>query len=271
MVVARHRSPSAHGAHRMPPSQGPILETGAGGSHGGSHRSADPANRRNMIVVGGAVALAGQLSFSHVSGTTAPLLPDFGSMAGFEPTESTIIEQSAIVPLTGNYDGLEPVALTADSGALQQADAAKLVKAAGLNEAAGRAQAAPEARMADAPSVRGSKCPPNRAGLAGVKTWVSTAGVELRCIFGVGTVGGLGSRRNVSDHPRGLALDFKMGAVAGDKLAEYALRYQDDLKIKYVIWRQRINYGDGSGWQGMEDRGSPVANHMEHVHVSFRT
>jgi hypothetical protein len=194
------------------------------------------------------------------------LLPDFGSM--FEPTESTITELNVTAPLTDSYDGLEPVALTADSGALQQADTAKLVKAAGLNEAAAQAQAAEQARRADAPEVLGSKCAPNRAGLAGVKSWVSTAGVELRCIFDVATVGGLGGRPNVSDHPRGLAVDFMTaGGVAGDQLADYALKYKDDLKIKYVIWKQRINFGDG--WHGMPNRGSATANHFDHVHVSF--
>jgi hypothetical protein len=86
----------------------------------------------------------------------------------------------------------------------------------------------------------------------------------------VHTVGGLGGRPNVSDHPRGLAVDFMTaGGVAGDQLADYALKYKDDLKIKYVIWKQRINFGDGGGWHGMENRGSPTANHFDHVHISF--
>lgn len=244
------------------------METGVGGSPGGSHRPVDPTTRRNMIAVGGAVALAGQLSFSHLAGTSAPLLPDFESILGFAPTESTIIDLNATSPLVDRDDGLEPVALTADSGALQQADTARLVKAAGLNEAAAQARAAREARVADAPGVLGSKCAPDLAGLNGVKTWVSTAGVELRCIFDVHTVGGLGGRPNVSDHPRGLAVDFMTaGGVDGDHLADYALRYKDDLKIKYVIWKQRINYGDG--WHGMANRGSATANHFDHVHISF--
>jgi hypothetical protein len=223
-----------------------------------------------MIAVGGAVALAGQLSFTHIASPSAPLLPDFGSMFGFAPTESTITDLNASAPLVDRYDGLEPVALTADSGALQQADTAKLVKAAGLNESAAQAQAAQKARMADSPEVRGTRCAPNLAGLAGVKTWVSTAGTELRCIFDVGTVGGLGGRPNVSDHPRGLAVDFMTaGGVAGDQLADYALKYRDDIKIKYVIWKQRINFGDGGGWHGMPNRGSATANHFDHVHVSF--
>jgi len=41
--------------------------------------------------------------------------------------------------------------------------------------------------------------------------------------------------------------------AAGDKLADFALRNRDRLGIKYVIYRQRINYG--SGWRAMEDRG----------------
>ncbi len=252
------------------------MATEAGGSQGGSHRPVDPATRRNMIAVGGAVALAGQLSFSHVAATSAPLLPDVGSMFGLAPTESTITDLNAAAPLVGpdrlvdRYDGLEPVALSADNDALQQADTAKLVKAAGLNEAAAQAEAARQARLADSPEVRGTRCAPDLAGLNGVRPWVSTAGTELRCIFDVHTVGGLGGRPNVSDHPRGLAVDFMTaGGVPGDQLADYALKYKDDLRIKYVIWKQRINFGDGGGWHGMPNRGSATANHFDHVHISF--
>jgi len=71
----------------------------------------------------------------------------------------------------------------------------------------------------------------------------------------------------VSDHPVGLALDFFVDRPTGDALAECAIRNRERLAVKYVIFRQRIN--NGSGWRQMEDRGSPVANHMEHVHISF--
>lgn len=53
----------------------------------------------------------------------------------------------------------------------------------------------------------------------------------------------------------------------GDALAEFALARQDDFRITYVIWRQRINFG--SGWESMEDRGSITQNHYDHVHTSF--
>ena len=66
---------------------------------------------------------------------------------------------------------------------------------------------------------------------------------------------------------RGLAIDFRADRATGDALARCALDNMRALSIKYVIWQQRINYGDG--WEPMEDRGSPTANHMGHVHISF--
>lgn len=53
----------------------------------------------------------------------------------------------------------------------------------------------------------------------------------------------------------------------GDEVAAYALAHQPEHAITYVIWRQRINSGDG--WEPMEDRGSITQNHYDHVHVSF--
>ena len=53
----------------------------------------------------------------------------------------------------------------------------------------------------------------------------------------------------------------------GDVVAAYALANQPAHGITYVIWRQRINSGDG--WEPMGDRGSITQNHYDHVHVSF--
>lgn len=55
----------------------------------------------------------------------------------------------------------------------------------------------------------------------------------------------------------------------GDRVANYALNNWSANRIWYVIWRQRINYNDGAGWQFMADRGSITQNHYDHVHVSF--
>jgi hypothetical protein len=110
-------------------------------------------------------------------------------------------------------------------------------------------------------------CPASTSGFGRVKNWVATSGKELRCRFDVDTVYGLAARAGSSDHPSGLALDFMVNRATGDKLAAYALKNKDRLGIKYVIYRQRINYG--TGWRPMEDRGGATANHQDHVHISF--
>jgi len=55
--------------------------------------------------------------------------------------------------------------------------------------------------------------------------------------------------------------------MLGNAVGDFALAHQPPSGITYVIWRQRINSGDG--WRAMEDRGSITQNHYDHVHVSF--
>ena len=56
----------------------------------------------------------------------------------------------------------------------------------------------------------------------------------------------------------------------GDAVAAYAIAHAAELKITYVIWRQRIYLIGQSGWRAMADRGSITANHYDHVHISVR-
>jgi phage-related protein len=104
-------------------------------------------------------------------------------------------------------------------------------------------------------------------GFGGVRPHVAQAGHYLRRRFGIGSVGGVGFRPNASDHPRGLALDFMTSGENGTALANEVIRNRAHYAATYAIWRQRIN--TGSGWRPMANRGSPTANHMDHVHVSF--
>src|SRR5690606_486711 len=101
----------------------------------------------------------------------------------------------------------------------------------------------------------------------GTKPHVARAGHLIADRFDVDSVGGKAGRTRKSDHPAGLALDFMVSSKTGDELAEFVLENRDLLKVKYVIWKQRINYGDG--WKKMGDRGSKTENHFDHVHVSF--
>jgi hypothetical protein len=85
-----------------------------------------------------------------------------------------------------------------------------------------------------------------------------------------GGIGGVGARANASDHPIGLALDFMTmsNRGLGDRVASYLFANWGRLALKYIIWLQRIASSPGA-WRGMADRGSPTANHMDHVHASF--
>lgn len=110
--------------------------------------------------------------------------------------------------------------------------------------------------------------PPCPTTLDGVKPHVAQVGHHVAGKFGVDDIGGAAGRAGSGDHPTGLALDFMVDTATGNALAEYVLSNRRAFGVTYVIWRQR--YNDGSGWSMMEDRGSPTANHMDHVHVSFQ-
>jgi hypothetical protein len=105
-------------------------------------------------------------------------------------------------------------------------------------------------------------------GFGGVKPFVAVVGHLIKLLFDV-NVGGVGHRSRASDHPLGYALDFMVGSdrAKGDKIAACVLSHEKAWHVNYVIWRQRINYGNG--WEAMKDRGSVTENHYDHVHVSF--
>ncbi|MGK8557652.1 hypothetical protein [Nocardia gipuzkoensis] len=103
--------------------------------------------------------------------------------------------------------------------------------------------------------------------LAGTRPHVAKVGNLLKKTFGVTDIGGAIGRGD-GDHGAGLALDLMTSDFArGDAIAEFVLANKQRFGVTYVIWRQR--YNDGSGWSYLEDRGSPTANHYDHVHVSF--
>lgn len=107
------------------------------------------------------------------------------------------------------------------------------------------------------------------------KNWNLLAG-----LFNIQHVGGW---RPDSDgvgtgHREGLALDFMVDASDpnGDALAQYLIDHFNELGVSYIIWKQRYYsplpsiYGPAGTWSYMPDRGSYTANHMDHVHVSFK-
>lgn len=91
---------------------------------------------------------------------------------------------------------------------------------------------------------------------------------EIAEVHGVGTV----LTRPGHSPTQGLAADFMVysDSAKGDAIAQYVIDNAARLGVEYVIWEQRIaGTWTGWAWQGMEDRGSPTANHMDHPHVAF--
>jgi LysM repeat protein len=87
------------------------------------------------------------------------------------------------------------------------------------------------------------------------------------------TIGG--TRTSAVDpkgHPSGLALDYMVGSNAGlgDAVVRYHLAHWNELGVGYIIWQQKILTSPTGSWTQMEDRGSPTANHRDHVHVNYR-
>lgn len=110
------------------------------------------------------------------------------------------------------------------------------------------------AGSADGPNgsaaLTGVPCP--SGGFGGVKPHVAQAGYHLIAVFGLSesVVGGLAQRPgSYSDHPRGYALDFMVDTATGNAMSDYIDKHSSELGIKYVLWQ--------------------VANHYDHVHISF--
>lgn len=84
-----------------------------------------------------------------------------------------------------------------------------------------------------------------------------------------------GTRRDAVDpdgHPAGLAIDYMVlsDRALGEAIVAYHIAHWNQLPVHYIIYRQSILMSPNGGWQAMQDRGSPTANHMDHVHVSYQ-
>lgn len=95
---------------------------------------------------------------------------------------------------------------------------------------------------------------------------------ELRKIiserFGISNIGGYRGEDGFGEHSTGRALDVMVGnnKAKGDAIRDFALSNAAAMDLKWVIWRRHLYYPGGGGYD-MEDRGSPTANHMDHVHI----
>ncbi len=106
----------------------------------------------------------------------------------------------------------------------------------------------------------------------GMRTHAAWSSRVVKHRYAVGTV--YGYRVSTGDHGKGLAADLMVysNTTKGYQIAEFAKKHYKQLNITYIIWNQRIwSVARASeGWRLMADRGSPTANHKDHVHISFR-
>lgn len=104
-----------------------------------------------------------------------------------------------------------------------------------------------------------------------VQGYANSACAAVGCPLTVGTrVGHSPTADRALDLMQSYAVWPADGGARGDRLASYTLNNFSKHKVDYVIWKQRINLGNGRGWTFMADRGSITQNHYDHVHVSFK-
>lgn len=81
----------------------------------------------------------------------------------------------------------------------------------------------------------------------------------------------LGRRTSGGYHGQGRAVDNMISdSTIGWEIAKWVRANAKELGAMEVIYRQHIwtVQRSSEGWRSMSDRGSPTANHMDHVHVS---
>jgi len=84
----------------------------------------------------------------------------------------------------------------------------------------------------------------------------------------VRTYGGVANR---PEHDTGHAIDVMVygDSALGYRIAEFVQAHASELNLYDLIYRQHIwtPVRAAEGWRLMPDRGSPTANHMDHVHI----
>ncbi|WP_375000096.1 peptidoglycan DD-metalloendopeptidase family protein [Aeromicrobium sp. CTD01-1L150] len=85
----------------------------------------------------------------------------------------------------------------------------------------------------------------------------------------VATYYGLANR---GEHATGHSLDVMVSGAEGRKIRDFLQKNHAKLGIDYLIYEQEIwsVQRDSEGWRPMGSRGSPTADHFDHVHVTVK-
>ena len=250
---------------------------------------------------------AGQLLVSGPAATADTRSVAVAEALGVTGAQAPVTQEAEqlgdLVASRSERDAEQATAAAAQSQAEQAAAAAQAeAEARAAAEAAAAAQAAAGRRGRCGPGrrrCRRGRTPPaphrppppprrSRAGTAATavaKISNSAGGVRPqtqaaadKVVSNVPGAGGItlgGTRASAADpggHPSGLALDYMVlsNTALGEAIIAYHVAHWDELGVEYLIYKQRMLSSPGGSWVGMEDRGSPTANHMDHVHVNYR-
>lgn len=246
--------------------------------HRGRHRR--PPDRRAAAARVAVAAVVGvALALFASTAVTAPAAPDLADALPIapSPTPAGPVSTMAPGPLASRTTATTRRALV-DTLAAADAAAPTTARPQPATTTQGPRTTTPRTSTPTAPRSSATTTPRSSAPapaacptvLAGTRPHVAAVGHRVARRFGLPLSSVLGYRPTAVDadgHPAGLALDFMVPPLVGDRVAAYVLANLDALNARYVIWRQR--YNDGRGWSVMADRGGATANHMDHVHVSF--
>lgn len=205
------------------------------------------------------------ISTAPAAATQAFLGPK-GTVAGLDPSLPGLLDVPnwAQLTLTVAAQSVQRSAYP-DAYAQWEPLATQLVQSAGSSSSASSSAPVP----ASAPAAAAS----SSYNLGPVQPQTAAVANSLGPMFHIKDIGGYRNDGDAQDHATGLALDFMVynDRATGQALADYAQSHASELGLSYVIWQQHIwnSARAGDGWRLMADRGSPTANHMDHVHVSL--
>ena len=288
--------------HDAPADDNPLAAVQAAGSDRGRRRFPAPSSRVAYAVGIATVCTVAAVNLlsagpAATADTQSVAVADALGVTGAQtPVARDAQALGDLVASRSERDADEATAAAAQSQAEQAATAAKAqAEAQAAAEAAAAAQAAQAAQAAAAAAAAAAQAGPAPAAaaaaaagtVANVVAKISNSAGPVRAqtqaaanavvsnVPGAGSITLGGTRASATDpggHPSGLALDYMVlgNTALGEAIIAYHIAHWNELGVEYLIYKQRMLSSPGGSWVGMEDRGSPTANHMDHVHVNYR-
>lgn len=128
-----------------------------------------------------------------------------------------------------------------------------------------------------APPASGSSAPSMTEQIINGDRAVVELAQDLTAVFGPLEFSSVRPHDPYPEHAEGLALDVMVpgwdtpaGRELGDRIAVWVSDHAPDYRVSYTLWRQHYQPfpADVYDAAAMEDRGSPTANHLDHLHIT---